>query len=70
MMTWASLIVGLLTVVGLLCMVLDDARARITQPGKPSPLSGMSFGDVLMIGLYVVPILLGIGSVIHLVLTE
>lgn len=70
MMNWAYLFFGLLTVVAVVGVALDEVRARITNPGKPSPLSGMSFGDALLIALFVVPSLLGIVPIIHSVLTR
>jgi len=70
MMNWVYLIFGLLTVGTFAVVVLDDVRARITQPDQPSPLSGLTFGDALLIGLYVLPIALGIVPLIHLVLTS
>jgi len=69
-MNWVYLLFGLLTVGTIAAVVLDDVRWRITQPDRPSPLSGLTFGDALLIALYVVPIMLGIVPLIHLVLTN
>lgn len=69
MMNWVYLIFGLLTVGTFAVMVLDDVRARVTQPDQPSPLSGLTFGDALVAALFVLPTLLFVIAAIQQVLT-
>lgn len=69
MINWATLLFGFLAVVALVGLAFDEVRARITRPGAPSPLSGMTAGDAAMAVLFFAPILLAFYGTIQYVLT-
>lgn len=56
----ASLIFGLLAVVALVGLATDEVRARIADPGRPSPLSGMRFSDILFLLPYFATVVSGL----------
>lgn len=57
-MTWASIIMAGLTLVAIVGLVSEQARARRTHPAGRDG-SGIGFTDGLLIAGFVVPILLG-----------
>lgn len=69
MIIWATLLFGLLTVATIFFMVADEVRVRLTRPGRPGPLAGISKGDAVVIALYVLPIILATYGAIRTVLT-
>lgn len=69
MIIWATLLFGLLTVATIFFMVADEVRVRLTRPGQPGPLTGISKGDAIVIALYVLPIMLATFRAIRIVLT-
>ncbi len=70
MMTLATLLFGFMAVITLVGAGFEEVRARIRSDGTPSPLSGLTAGDGIMIALYFAAILPGFVSIIHLVLTD
>jgi hypothetical protein len=69
MMNWVTIAFAACTVIALVGVATDEVRARITQPHRPSPLTGLSWGDALLALGFIVSTLIAGFSAIHYVLT-
>lgn len=57
MLHWIALLFGILTVVAICGVVIDEVRSRISDPAGPSPLKGIRFLEIVIVA---VPITLAI----------
>lgn len=69
MMIWATLLFSGLSLFVLVALTAEEVRCRIARPRLPSPLAGLSVGDVIMLVLCFAPAMVAGVNAIRFVLT-